>query len=176
MYWRELRAKQEGQEHRYWSWVETVRTAEGPRQRTLCSLGELHSSTRARGQKTLAVFNEQGESRQLQLFPCQVEPPENDPNVGRVRLNKVRLERARQFGQCLLALELWRRLGLEPFGEGLLDNQPADVPWSRVAAVLAINRLGAPGSELAMEERWYPTTALDDRLMLPEGRLHDTRR
>ena len=28
------------------------------------------------------------------------------------------------------------------------------MPWSRVAAVLAINRLCAPGSELAIEERW----------------------
>jgi hypothetical protein len=36
------------------------------------------------------------------------------------------------------------------------------VPWSRAAAVLAINRLCEPGSELAIEERWYPSTALDD--------------
>jgi len=34
-------------------------------------------------------------------------------------------------------------------------------PWAAVAAVLAINRLCAPGSELAIEERWYPTTALE---------------
>jgi transposase len=56
-----------------------------------------------------------------------------------------------------------------------LDDHPADVPWSRVAAVLAINRLCAPGSELAIEERWYPTTALDDLLAIPEGSLNDTR-
>ena len=49
------------------------------------------------------------------------------------------------------------------------------MPWSRVAAVLAINRLCAPGSELAIEERWYPTTALDDLLAIPEGSLNDTR-
>jgi len=36
--------------------------------------------------------------------------------------------------------------------ERLLDRQPADVAWSRVAAVLAINRLRAPGSELAVEQ------------------------
>jgi hypothetical protein len=44
-----------------------------------------------------------------------------------------------------------------------------------VAAVLAINRLCAPGSELAIEERWYPTTGLDDLLAIPEGSLNDTR-
>jgi hypothetical protein len=175
MFLRELRPKKDGKEHSYWSLVETVRTPEGPRQRTLCYLGELNTSAQARWQKTIAVFNEQGESRQLKLFPSQVEPPANDPNVARVLLNKVRLERARQFGPCFLALELWQRLELGKFWEGLLDDQPADVPWSRVTAVLAINRLCAPGSELAIEERWYPTTALDDLLAIPEGSLNDTR-
>jgi transposase len=56
-----------------------------------------------------------------------------------------------------------------------VDNDPADVPWSRVAAVLAINRLCAPGSELAVEERWYPATALDDLLEIEEGKINDTR-
>jgi len=58
------------------------------------------------------------------------------------------------------------RLGLDKFWEGRLGPGMADVPWSRVAAVLAINRLCAPGSELAIEERWYPTTALDDLLAI----------
>jgi len=98
--------------------VETVRTPEGPRQRTLCYLGDLNTSAQARWQKTIEVFNEQGESRQLKLFPSEVEPPDNDPNVARVLLNKVRLERGRQFGQCFLALELWRRLGLDKFWKG----------------------------------------------------------
>jgi transposase len=175
MFLRELRPKKDGKEHSYWSLVETVRTPEGPRQRTLCYLGGLNTSGQARWQKTIAVFNEQGESRQLKLFPSQVEPPDNDPNVARVLLNKVRLERARQLGPCFLGLELWQRLELGKFWESLLDDQAAEVPWSRVAAVLAINRLCAPGSELAIEERWYPTTALDDLLAIPEGSLNDTR-
>jgi transposase len=44
-----------------------------------------------------------------------------------------------------------------------------------VAAVLAINRLCAPGSELAIEQRWYPATALDDLLGIEEGKINDTR-
>src|SRR5690242_2769310 len=43
-----------------------------------------------------------------------------------------------------------------------MDEDGAEAPWSRVAAVLAINRLCAPGSELAIEERWHPSTALED--------------
>jgi transposase len=41
--------------------------------------------------------------------------------------------------------------------------------------LLAINRLCAPGSELAIEERWYPSTALDDLLAIEEGKINDTR-
>jgi transposase len=175
MFLRELRPKKDGKEHSYWSLVETVRTPEGPRQRTLCYLGELNTSAQARWQKTIAVFNEQGESRQLKLFPSEVEAPENDPDVARVLIKKVRLERPRQFGNCFLALELWKRLGLDDFWQGQLDEESAEVPWSRVAAVLAINRLCAPGSELAIEERWYPTTALDDLLQIPPGSVNDSR-
>jgi transposase len=175
MFLRELRPKKDGKEHSYWSLVETVRTPEGPRQRTLCYLGELNSSAQARWQKTIAVFNEQGESRQLKLFPSEVEPPENDPDVARVLLKKVRLERPRQFGNCFVGLELWKRLGLDDFWQAQLDQEPAEVPWSRVAAVLAIHRLCAPGSELAIEERWYPMTALDDLLQIPQASVNDSR-
>src|SRR5206468_686437 len=59
--------------------------------------------------------------------------------------------------------------------EPAVDDDPADVPWSRVTALLAINRLCAPGSELAIEQRWYPATALDDLLGIEEGKINDTR-
>jgi hypothetical protein len=36
-------------------------------------------------------------------------------------------------------------------------------------------RLCEPGSELAIEERWYPSTALDDLLGIEEGKIDDTR-
>src|SRR3954464_14510101 len=175
MFLRSHRREKDGKEHSYWSLVETVRTPDGPRQRTLCYLGELNSSAQARWLKTIEVFNEQGEVQQLKLFPSQVEPPADDPQVARVLLNKVRLERTRQFGSCWLGLQLWKQLGLDRFFEAAVDGQEADVPWSRVAAVLAINRLCAPGSELAIEERWYPSTALDDLLGIAEGKLNDTR-
>src|SRR5438477_7032489 len=162
MFLRSHRRDKDGKGHTYWSLVETVRTPNGPRQRTLCYLGELNSSAQGRWLKTIEVFNEQGESRQLKLFPAEVEPPKDDSNVARVLLNKVRLERSRQFGNCYVGLELWKRLELDQFYEELVDEEPADVAWSRIAALLAINRLCEPGSELSVEERWYPATALDD--------------
>jgi transposase len=175
MFLRSHGRKKDGKDHTYWSLVETVRTPDGPRQKTLCYVGELNSSAQARWLTTVEVFNEQGESQQLKLFPSHVEPPPDDPQVARVLLNKVRLERTRQFGSCFLGLELWKRLELDRFFEQAVDGESADVPWSRVAALLAINRLCAPGSELAIEQRWYPSTALDDLLQIEDGKINDTR-
>ncbi len=174
MFLRPNNRSKDGKPHRYWSLVETIRTPDGPRQRTVCYLGELNGSAQARWLKTIEVFNEQGESRQLKLFPSEIEPPEDDRNVARVLLNKVRLERSRQFGNCYVGLELWKRLGLDQFYEELVDEEAA-VAWSRIAALLAINRLCEPSSELAVEERWYPATALDDLLGIAEGKVNDTR-
>jgi transposase len=175
MFLRPHSRNKDGKDHTYWSLVETVRTPDGPRQKTLCYLGELNSSAQARWLTTVEVFNDQGDAQQLKLFPSHVAPPADDPQVARVLLNKVRLERTRQFGSCFLGLELWKRLELNRFFERSIDQEPADVPWSRVAALLAINRLCAPGSELAIEQRWYPSTALDDLLEIEEGKINDTR-
>jgi len=175
MFIRPHQRSKDGKAHTYWSLVETVRTSAGPRQRTLCYLGELNGSAQARWLKSIEVFNEQGEIEQLKLFPAELRVPEDDPQVARVLVHQVRLERTRQFGACYLGWELWKQLKLDGFFEEAIDEQEADIPWSRVAALLAINRLCAPGSELAIEQRWYPSTALDDLLEIPEGKINDTR-
>jgi len=177
MFLRRHSRSKDGKAHAYWSLVETVRTADGPRQRTLCYWGELNDSAQARWLKTLEVFNAQGESRQLKLFPSDIEAPAADAAVARVRLEQVRLERSRRFGDGLLGLELWKQLELDGFWEALLDGpeEGAEVRWSRIAALLASNRRCAPGSELAIEERWYPSRALDDLLGIEAGKINDTR-
>src|ERR1035437_3779434 len=175
MFLRPNHRSKDGKEHTYWSLVESVRTPDGPRQRTVSHLGELNGSDQAGWLRTVEVFNEQGEAQQLRLFPAHVEPPADDPQVARVLVHRVRLERTLQFGACYLGLDLWRRLALDRFFEQAVDDDPADVPWSRVAAVLAINRLCDPGSELAVEQHGYPSTALDDLLHIAEGKINDTR-
>ncbi|MGH9585185.1 MAG: hypothetical protein ACRD4O_19885 [Bryobacteraceae bacterium] len=125
--------------------------------------------------KTIEVFHEQGEAQQLKLFPPQVEPPPDDPQAARVLLHKVRLERTRQFGSRWLGLQLWKRLELDRFFEDARGGRRAGVPWSRVAAVLAIDRLCAPGSELAIGDRRYPATAPGDLPGIEEGKSNGTR-
>jgi len=96
MFLRPHQTCKDGKNHIYWSRVETVRTADGPRQRTLRYIGELNGSAQARWLKSIKVFNAQVE--QLKLFASPVEPPADDPQVARVLVNRVRLERTRQFG------------------------------------------------------------------------------
>ena len=69
MFLRPNRREKDGKDHTYWSLVETVRTPDGPRQKTLCHLGELNSSAQARWLKTVEVFNEQGESAATETVP-----------------------------------------------------------------------------------------------------------
>ena len=63
-----------------------MRTPDGPRQRTVCYLGELNSSAHARWVKTVEVFNEQGDARQLKICPSGVAVTEFDPQAAQVRL------------------------------------------------------------------------------------------
>jgi len=133
MFLRQHHRSKDGKEHGYWSLVETVRTPDGPRQRTICYLGELNDSAQARWQKTIEAFNEQGESTQLKLFPNDAELPD-DPSVARVLVKKVRVERTRRFGDCYLGLELWKQLGLEEFfcpTSGPGDRRCSVVPRGR---------------------------------------------
>ena len=166
------------------SLVETVRTADGPRQKTLCYLGELNSSAQARWRRTVEVFNEQGEAQPLKLFPSHVEPPAADPLVARVLVSKVRLERTRQFGACWLGLELWKRLQLDRFFEEAVDDPSADVPWSRAwwrywqstgyarrAANWQWKREGTRPQRLTSKTR----ATLRDLLEIEAGKINDTR-
>jgi hypothetical protein len=98
----------------------------------------------------------------------------DDPHIARVLIHRARLERTRQFGPSYLELELRKGWNWIIF-EQAWDGDPADVPSSCVAALLAINRLCAPGSELAVEQRWYTSTALDDPWGIEEGKVNDSR-
>lgn len=178
----------DGKNHLYWSLTETVRTAEGPRQRLLCYLGELNSSRLKSWRKVTRLFNDEGEEAQLELFPSDTIPEDipGDKNIVRVDLSSIRLERAREFGAIYTAWEIWKRLKLDRFWEETLnrfaDNntsscnrRTATVSWPAITAILAINRLCDPGSELSIEEKWYQSTALADLLDIPEDKINTDR-
>lgn len=69
------------------------------------------------------MFNAQVE--QLKLFVSQVEPPADDPQVARVLVNRVGLERTRQFGTAFPDWELWKHLELDRFFGSSLRAAPS---------------------------------------------------
>src|SRR5260370_33218460 len=141
MFLRPNNRKKDGKRPPSWSLVETIRTADGPRQRTLCHLGELNDSAQARWLKTIDVFNDAGERHQLKLFPSDIAPPPDDAEVAQVLVQRVRLERTRQLGPALLGLALWQQLRLDEFFETRVEAAAAPLPWARRPAILAINPL-----------------------------------
>ncbi len=110
MFLRSTSRKKDGQEHRYFSIVESHRLGSGKMaQRTVLYLGEVNDQQAAAGRKSLEVFEEdQQSSRTLSLFPEDREIPQDAADGLQVKLSGLELRRARAFGNCWLGYELWR--------------------------------------------------------------------
>jgi transposase len=165
----------DGKRHSYYSLVESIRTARGPQHRTLAYLGELNSSRELAWRKSIAVFNGAGEECQLELFASDAPELPSGERVAQVVLGRVRWERARDFGEIFLAWHLWRLLGLDRLLERLLGGGQEAVPWAVMAFVLTAARLIDPSSELALCDRFYPRTALDDVAGVGEDQVNKDR-
>ena len=166
MFLRTKRRFKNGKSHRYYSVVENRRVrGAGVRQRQSLYLGELNDLQAEAWRKAIAVFDEQRQATyQMSLFPEDREIPPEAVNALQLRVEDLSLRRCRSFGDCWLALTLWQELGLDRFWAGCLADQKGGVPWERVLAILAINRLVAPGSEWWVHREWFLKTALDELL------------
>jgi transposase len=166
MYLRSYSRKKNGKRHRYWSVVESRRLANGrTAQRQVLYLGEINDHQEEAWRKTLEVFDEEKrEYRQLSLFPTDRPIPAGAVNAVGVDLGRMRLKNARRFGDVWLALTVWRELGLDRFWSERLGSDRGAVDWSKVLAVLAVNRLCEPVSEFSVHRRWFLRTALDELL------------
>lgn len=167
--------KKDGKTHRYYSLVESMRTARGPQHRTLAYLGELNGSTEGAWRKTIAVFNGAGSECQLELFSSDAPELPSGERVAQVVLDRVRWERPRQFGPVFLAHHLWRLLGLDELLAERMAEGAEEVPWGLMAFILTAARLIAPTSELGIEQRFYPTTALEDITGVREEKVNKDR-
>lgn len=162
--------------------VESVSTPQGPRQRTICSLGDLSPGPR---EKWLSLANRIEAALQGQV-PLEGPDPLVDDILGRIRsagqgplrrdadivavhTNQVSLEKAREAGPVHVGHQLWRRLGL---GE-ILKEIGLSAQARMLSEVMVLNRLIAPCSEHAMPE-WVEHTALSDILRVDLSELSDT--
>jgi transposase len=176
MFLRRNRRRKNGELYEYWTLVESIRTARGPRQRVVATLGKrpgLDEDERAGWEEIARLLD--GTPRPPLQGDLFVPPATAPPRWTQVELAGVRVERVREFGQVYLALALWRRLGLHRFfAENVRDGRE-QVDWASVAAILTIGRFCEQASELALSERWYARTALDDLLGVSPGAIHDNR-
>ena len=168
MYLRHSTVKKDGKAHTYWRVVRSVRRGKRVTQETVAQLGELDAQGCANA-KALAL-RMTGRADQPDLF--EDTPP---PQAVAVRLDQVRVERSRSFGEVWLGWTLWRALKLDEACARLLPTGRETVPWASMAAVLCIARLCEPSSELHIAEDWYRRTALDDLLGVPVERVDDNR-
>jgi hypothetical protein len=169
MYLRHTTRVKDGKAHTYWRLVRSVRVGRKVIQQTVAHLGELDAEGRARAKALARAIT--GDRDQGDLFT----PAEPSAAPMRVRLDRVRVERGRSFGDVWLGWTLWRALRLDEVCERLMPAGRAEVPWATMAAVLVLARLCEPSSELHIAEDWYRRTALEDLLALPAALVNDDR-
>jgi hypothetical protein len=168
--------EREGKRHTSWLLVETVQTPDKPRQRIFWHLGDLNAAAQGRWLKTIEVFNEAGERHQLTVFP-RGHPVTPGRERRRAGSGAARARRAvAPTGTVPGGLDSGAAVapGPLPRNERVSGAGRRSVVASRRAARLQ-SALRAGESELAIEERWYQTTALDDLWHLPEGSINDSR-
>ena len=173
MYLRRNTKRKNGADYDCWTLVESVRTARGPRQRVVATIGKLPGLDREEriGWEEIGRILS-GKRRPMSDFFEQREEP---PSWATVDMSGVRVERLRGFGDVYLGLLLWNKLGLADFCRDHIPSCREEVPWSVMTAILVLARFCAPSSELQIAEFWYGKTALDDLLGVPEDKINDDR-
>jgi hypothetical protein len=170
MFLRANTRKKDGKVHRYWSVVESRRTADDRvLQRQVLYLGEINDTQKAAWTRAIEVFADDGEARQVALFPDDRVAPELACEVVQIRLSELSLHRPRQWGACWLALELWGQLDLDGFWSPRLPPSRQGTRWLNVLKTLVVYRLIDPGSEWRLHRHFYHHSALGDLLGEDEG-------
>ena len=162
-----------GVKYESWALVKSVRTASGPRQMTVATIGKLPGLEKEEriGWEEIGRILDGKPRAEGDLF----EKHEDIPSWATVDIKQVSVERLRHFGDVYLGLALWKRLGLDRFCEEIIPSSREEVSWSLMACVLVLARLCAPSSELQIAESWYGKTALDDLLGVSEEKINDDR-
>jgi transposase len=164
----------DGKDHIYYTLNESVRiNKHRVVQRTILHLGELSTGQHHRWRHAVDVINERNDTQQMELLTEDEHRrrgcPE-DPDVVAIRLSSMQVRNCREIGSCWVGVKLWEVLELDRFWTERLGGLRGEVPWEKVAELLAVNRLCDPGSELSVHEKWYPRTGMgflldcDDRV------------
>jgi len=181
MYIRKASRTYKGKTYSNYLLVESILTPKGPRQKVICSLGDLsprpkhdwlalaHKLESAlRGQPDLVNSADNAELQRLvaKVKSSAVAPSQRLPGAAAadeelvaVRVDGVRCEESREAGPVHVGCQFWRRLEVDP----ILEKAGLSEGARRLTLAMTLNRLIHPTSELAMPE-WIRCTALPDIL------------
>ncbi len=172
--------------------VESVHTAKGPRQKVVCSLGDLSPRPAKEwlelahrvedalvGQKALldesdaevAQIVRRVRQRQARSEPSATSGSagdDGDKNLVTIYSDHVGVEKPRSAGAVHVGHQFWKRLGLEEILGGLEFSSRA----MQLTCAMVLNRLVAPKSEHAMPN-WIRSTAIGDLLGVDFAELTD---
>jgi hypothetical protein len=170
MYLRRHGKNIDGEEYGYWSLVESIRTARGPRQRIVATIGKLPGLDKEEriGWEEISRVLSGKPIHQDSLLETSEEPP----SWATMDIKRVIVERLRSFSDIYLARLLWQQLGFADFcGQHMSEGREA-IPWAVMACILTIARFCSPSSELQIAEAWYGKTAMNDLLGVPVERIN----
>ena len=182
MYLRKAARTYKGKTYFHYLLVESVLTPKGPRQKVICSLGDLSPRSRQEwlelarklesalaGQRDLLpaetdpeleelVARVQSKERQDDRRPARPVPVETGDLVT-VHTDRIQTELHREAGPVHAGYQFWLRLGMEEIlaAAGLSERDRT------LSCAMVLNRLIHPSSERAMPD-WIRTTALPDIL------------
>lgn len=182
MYIRKASRTYKGKTYFNYLLVESVLTPKGPRQKVICSLGDLSPRPRGEwlnlarklesalsGQPELLAAGSDAEVDQLvarvhathSLTSSFVSPAASGRVSGlvAVHVDRVRTEECREAGPVHVGYQFWLRLGVDT----ILTNAGLSQRARQVTCAMVLNRLIHPDSELSMPA-WIRSTALPDIL------------
>jgi transposase len=185
MYIRKSSRTYKGKTYSNYVLVESVLTPKGPRQKIICSLGDLRPRPQAEwlalahklnsalsGQADLLAGQAPDPELQVLLAKVQSAPPhapianpphpaDAPPDLVAVHVDQVRTEESREAGPVHVGYQFWLRLGLD----AILAQAGLSERVRQLACAMTLNRLIHPASELAMPD-WIRSTALPDILQV----------
>ena len=175
MYLKTTKRRYKGKTYTSYLLVESVSTPKGPRQRTVCSLGDLKPRPRSAWLKLVDRVEDalvgQGDlfdpaDDEMQAIVAKVKAyrarraaETDDDEVISVSANEVETEEHREGGTVHVGHEFWKRLGLDE----ILRDLGLSERMCALVCVLIMNRLIDPKAEYAIPD-WVRRTALGDIL------------
>ena len=187
MYIRKNSRTYKGRTYTNYLLVESVLTPQGPRQKIICSLGDLSPRPKEEwvalarklqaallGQQELRVEDQQGAEREGLVAKVKAAPrgKRGGPRVAQTPLPaapaaevvavdpaRVEVEQCREAGPVHVGYQFWRRLKLDD----ILTRRGFGERARTLSCAMVLNRLIRPGSELAMPDG-VRSTALADLL------------